>query len=305
VALGAASEDGDDTQRRAREELFALRRVKDEVELARMRVAAQATRAGFAALAGAVAPGLTERELQVELEATFLRNGADALAFDSIVAGGPHAAVLHFSPTSRPLGDGELLLVDAGGEHRAYASDVTRTYAASGTFTPTQQLLYDAVLRANRRGIDAARAGVEWRDVHRTAALVVGEGLVELGVLLGDVETLFDAGAITLFFPHGVGHMVGLSVRDAGIAQPAREPGPGFPAIRVDMPLERGYAMTVEPGVYFVEPLLRDASRDDRFRQHVDWERAEQFLGFGGIRIEDNIVIADGDAEVLTAAIPV
>jgi Xaa-Pro aminopeptidase len=294
----------DALQRRTREVLFELRRVKDEVELERMRVAADATRAGFEAIVAAIEPGRTERELQIELESAFLRGGADGLAFDSIVAGGPHAAVLHFAPTWRQVQRGELVLVDAGAEYRAYASDVTRTYAASGTFDPEQRLLFDGVLRAERAAIAACRPGIEWREIHRTAALVIAEALVELGVLRGEREGLFDAGAVTLFFPHGVGHMVGLGVRDAGIAQPARKPGPGFPAIRVDLPLERGYAMTIEPGVYFVEPLLRDAARDEAFRNLVDWDRVERLHRFGGIRIEDNVVITDDSCDVLTAAIP-
>jgi Xaa-Pro aminopeptidase len=181
---------------------------------------------------------------------------------------------------------------------------VTRTYPASGPFTAEQQHLYDAVLRANRAGIDACRPGARWHEVHRSAALVIGAALVEAGVLRGDPETLLERGAITLFFPHGVGHMVGLGVRDAGGTQPPRVPAPGFPAIRVDLALEPGYAMTVEPGVYFVEPLLRDASRDDRYRELVDWDAVERFAGFGGIRLEDNVVVTDDGCDVLTSAIP-
>ncbi|HZT90843.1 MAG TPA: aminopeptidase P N-terminal domain-containing protein [Gaiellaceae bacterium] len=299
---GVSSDDA--LQRRARDELTRLRRVKDDVELARMRVAAAATGAGFAALAAAIAPGATERELQIELEATFLRSGADALAFDSIVAAGPHAAVLHFAPTRRAVAAGELVLVDAGGEFRGYASDVTRTYAASGTFAGAQRHLYDAVLRANRTATELCRPGVQWRDVHRQAALVVGEGLVDLGVLRGDLEALFESGAITLFFPHGVGHMVGLGVRDAGGTREPQSPAPGFPALRVDLPLATRYTMTVEPGVYFVEPLLREAAHDGRYREFVSWERVDELRGFGGIRIEDNIVVTDDGCEVLTAAVP-
>jgi Xaa-Pro aminopeptidase len=279
--------------------------VKDDVELERMRVAAHATRDGFAALAAAIAPGATERRLQVELEAAFRRSGADFLAFDTIVAGGPHAAVLHFAPTDRALQAGELVLVDAGGEYRGYASDVTRTYAVDGALNGEQAHLHDAVLRANRAAIDACRPGVEWRDVHRTAALVIGEALVDLGLLRGEPEALLAAGAITLFFPHGVGHMVGLGVRDAGSTAPPRPPEPGFPPIRVDLPLERGYAMTVEPGVYFVPPLLSAAADEDRFRGLVEWDRVETLLGFGGVRIEENVLITDGGCDVLTAEIPI
>ena len=187
-----------------------------------------------------IAAGRTERELQVTLEAAFLRSGGDFLAFETIVAAGDHAAVLHFSPTARELRDGDLLLVDAGAEYRGYASDVTRTYAVGGTFTAEQALVYDTVRRAGETAIAACRPGTEWHDVHRAAALVVAEGLVELGVLRGSPETLVESGAATLFFPHGVGHPVGLGVRDTGRASDeAFESVPGLPRLRVDIASRR------------------------------------------------------------------
>ena len=285
--------------------LTQVRRAKDEVELARMRRAEEATRAGFEALAELIAAGRTERELQIELEAHFFRAGADALAFDTIVAAGAHAAVLHFSPTARALADGELVLVDAGGEHRGYASDVTRTYPVSGTLTGEQAQLYEIVHRALDAAIRACKPGVEWRDVHRAAAHVVGEGLVDFGLLRGDVESLFERGAVTLFFPHGVGHMVGLGIRDAGgVLRDRADPGPGFPRLRVDLPLAAGYAMTVEPGVYFVPARLRDQATRDQLRDAVDWARADRMRDFGGIRLEDNVVITADGCEVLTSGVP-
>src|SRR5215217_357291 len=297
--LGAAA-DADDELRDA---LIRVRRPKDDVEIERMRVAAEATRAGFAELAGLVAPGRTERELQVALEAAFLRSGGDFLAFESIVAAGDHSAVLHFSPTERELRDGDLLLVDAGAEHRGYASDITRTYAVGGRFTAEQALVHGTVRRAGETAIAACAPGVEWRDVHRAAALVVAEGLVELGVLRGSPQTLVESGAVSLFFPHGVGHMVGLGVRDAGSASgETREPARGLPRLRVDIPLEPRHAWTVEPGIYFVAPLLhRDRGRG---RGDVDWDRVDELLGFGGVRIEQNALVTDDGCELLTAAIP-
>ena len=213
----------DEADEELRNELIRVRRAKDDVELERMRVAEEATRAGFAELVRLIEPGVTERELQVSLEATFLRSGADFLAYESIVAAGDHAAVLHFSPTSRELKAGELLLVDAGAEYRGYASDVTRTYPIGGELDGEQRLVWETVRRACEAAIEACRPDVEWREVHRTAALVVATGLIELGVLRGEPETLLESGAVTLFFPHGIGHMVGLGVRDAGVAAFAGE----------------------------------------------------------------------------------
>jgi Xaa-Pro aminopeptidase len=281
--------------------LVRVRRPKDDVELERMGVAFEATRAGFAELVELAVPGRTERELQVRLEAAFLLSGGDFLAFESIVAAGDHSAVLHFSPTARELRAGDLLLVDAGAEYRGYASDVTRTYPIGGELDPQQRLVWDTVRRAGEAAIAACRPGVEWRDVHRAAAHVVAEGLVDLGVLRGAPETLVASGAVSLFFPHGIGHPVGLGVRDAGFAtDEVREPAPGLPRLRIDVPLAPRQAWTIEPGIYFVAPLLAS----ERGRSDVDWNRVDELLGFGGVRIEQNVLVTDDGCEVLTAAIP-
>ena len=288
-----------------REALNAIRRRKDEVELARMRAAESATSAGFAAIAPLIEPGRTERELQIELEAAFFRNGGDSVAFETIVGGGPNSAVLHFPPTSRPFADGDLVLVDAGAEYRGYASDITRTYPASGRFTSEQQEIYAIVRAASERATARCTPGIEWREVHRIAATTIADGLVDFGLLHGDPQSLVERGAQSVFFPHGIGHMVGLGVRDAGEVLPGREPSEDdFPRLRVDLPLEVGHVFTVEPGIYVVPALIHDAQFRERYRDAVDWERAESMLDFGGMRIENNLLITDGDPEVLTGDVP-
>jgi Xaa-Pro aminopeptidase len=283
-----------------------VRRQKDELELERMRVAERATSAGFAAVQPLLVPGKTEREIQIELEAELFRNGADFLAFDTIVGGGPNAAVLHFPPSRRPFGEGELILIDAGGEYRGYASDITRTYPASGEFTGEQGELYALVRRTGLAALAHCTAGTEWRDVHRSAALVIAEGLAEFGLLRGRPESLVEHGAQSVFFPHGIGHMVGLGVRDAGEVLKGRtQRDDEFPRLRMDLPLLPGHVVTVEPGIYFVPALLNDPELRRRHRAAVDWERAERMVDFGGVRIEDNVLITHGDPEVLTADVPV
>jgi Xaa-Pro aminopeptidase len=285
--------------------LDRLRRRKDAVELDRMRRAERATRAGFATLVALLREGMTERAAQIEFEAEMFRNGADAMAYDTIIASGPNSAALHFAPTARPMRDGELVLIDAGAGYLGYASDVTRTYPVGGRFSAEQQELHSLVHAAEQAAIDRCAAGVEWRDVHFVAARVIAEGLAAFGVLRGDAESLIESGAVWLFFPHGVGHLVGLGVRDAGGRLPERQSDPPpFPHLRIDLPLEPGMVVTVEPGIYFVRALLEDDEQRARHRDAVDWDRVDRLLDFGGIRIEDNVLITDGGHEVITADIP-
>jgi Xaa-Pro aminopeptidase len=285
--------------------LNRVRRRKDAVELERMRAAERATRAGFAVLVSLLEPGATEREVQIELEGEFFRHGARSTAYDSIVAGGPNAAVLHFPPSARPFNRGELVLVDAGAEYLGYASDVTRTYPVGGGFTSEQAELHALVRAAKEAATEHCIAGTEWRDVHWTAARVIAEGLVDFGLLRGSVDALVERRTVSLFFPHGIGHMVGLGVRDAGEVLPGREArNDDFPRLRIDLPLLPGHVVTVEPGIYFVPALLGDPELRERHRDGVDWDRAERMVGFGGIRIEDDVLVTDHGYEVLTADIP-
>jgi Xaa-Pro aminopeptidase len=300
---GVSSEPGLVSELRAG--LNHIRRQKDPLELGRMREAEKATRAGFAAIVPLLGPGRTERAVQIELEAEFFRGGADWLAFDSIIAAGPNSAVLHHMPTDQALEDGKLVLIDAGAEYRGYASDVTRTYPVSGRFTSEQAEIHQLVKDATGAATARCSPGTEFRDVHRAAALTIAAGLADLGLLRGEAETLVERGAVSLFFPHGVGHMVGLGVRDASEVLPGREQGPdAFPRLRVDLPLLAGHVVTIEPGIYFVPALLNDPEMRSRHREAVRWDRAERLLGFGGIRLEQNVHITDDGVDVLTDDIP-
>jgi Xaa-Pro aminopeptidase len=285
--------------------LSAVRRPKDEIEIERMRVANLTSVAAYAAAVPLMRAGVTERQVQIEFEAAAYRAGSDRMAYDSIVGGGPNSAILHFAPTDRAFRDGELVLIDAGGEYRGYASDITRTYPVGGHLDPEQAQLHALVRMAEMSCIERCAPGVEWREIHLNASLVLAEGLVSFGVLRGTPESLVESGAVALFFPHGVGHLVGLGVRDAGgiIAERKDDPPP-FPNLRINLPLEAGFVVTVEPGIYFVPAILSDPERRDSHRDEVDWDRVDRMLGFGGIRIEDNVLITADGYEVLTAEVP-
>ena len=299
---------GGDGERAAtlRGQLLHARRPKDARELALLRKACEATAAGFRVLVSALKPGVSERDLQVELELAFLRAGANRTGYGSIVGVGSNAAILHPTPGARRTQPGDVVLVDAGAEVDRYTADVTRTYRLPGGDDGFFRSLHALVHGVEQNAIARCRPGAEWREIHLAAAHEIAEGLVSLGILVGAPESLVERDTHALFFPHGLGHMVGLGVRDASGYLPgrARSERPGLSMLRTDLPLEKDYVMTVEPGIYFIPALLQDPALRERHRDAVRWDRVDGLLEFGGIRIEDDILITDGDPEVLTSAIP-
>jgi Xaa-Pro aminopeptidase len=282
------------------------RRVKEPAEIDVMRRAAAATAAGYRAVQPFLKPGYSERRIQVELEAEYFRHGAQKTGYDTIVGIGAQSAVFHGSPSNeRVAREGDFILIDSGAELDRYVIDVTRTYVA-GSPSAFQRDLHAAVLSAQIRACGRCRAGTEWKDVHFGAATDMVASLVELGLMKGNPSSLVEQEAHALFFPHGVGHMLGLGVRDASGLEPGRtkDPRPSLRSLRMDLILRPGYIVTVEPGLYFVPALLNDPVRRTKFRDAVNWSMAEQYLALGGVRIEDNLVITDGEPINLTAAIP-
>ncbi len=288
------------------EEISALRRVKDSAEIARLRQAAAATAAGHLVAQRLRRPGLTERELANEIVAEFRRHGARRNAFEPIVAGGEHAATLHFSPGDRPLRDGEMVLVDAGAEFGGYMGDVTRTLPAGARFSALQRDLYALVLAVEEAAIARCRPGIEYRDLHLSACVAIARGLVDLGILRGSPESLVERDAHALFFPHGLGHLLGIVAHDAGgyLAGRTRSERFGLRYLRADLPLAEGHVVTIEPGIYFIRPLLTSPVWRETYGDAVDFAKVDRLLDFGGIRIEDDVHVTAEGPEVLTAAAP-
>lgn len=288
------------------EVISEARRTKDRDELESMRAAVGASRAGHVAAMRLARAGMTERQLQVELEVEFARSGSPRTAYGSIVGTGPNGAVLHFSPGSRQLRDGDLVLIDAAAEWDGYAADITRTFPVSGRFEGIQRDIYALVAKVQEEAINAVRPGVEYRDLHMQASRTIASGLADLGILRGSPSSLVERDAHAIFFPHGLGHMLGLSTHDAGGCLAGREPSDrfGLKWLRADLPLHENYVVTIEPGIYFIRALLTDPEWRDRFRDAVNWERVDQMLDFGGIRIEDDVRVTSGGSEVLSAGVP-
>lgn len=283
-----------------------LRRPKDKHELALVQRAIAATAAGFQALPQWLAPDVTEREVAIRLEAVFSMAGAQATGYGTIVGSGTNSAVLHWPPTDRKMQDGEIVLVDAGGEIDGYTADVTRVYPVSGTWSGKQSELYSLLLAAQMDALELCQVGTEWGELHLVTALRLAEGLRELGVLTISGEQAVETEAIALFFPHGLGHMVGMGVRDAsGLAPDRTEPRTFAGArIRMDLPLQENYLVTVEPGLYFIPALLNDPEKRARHARHVAWDKLEPWLQIGGMRIEDNVLVTSQGPQNLTRAIP-
>ncbi|MEM8809762.1 MAG: aminopeptidase P family protein [Cyanobacteria bacterium P01_G01_bin.38] len=290
--------------------IVQLRMVHDEAAIAAIRQAAavsvQAHQTGMAATPTAK----TEAEVRAAMEQLILAHGMTC-AYNSIVT--VHGEVLHNEHYHHALNPGNLLLADVGAETATgWASDITRTWPVSGKFAPTQRDLYEVVLAAHDACIAQAKPGVEYRDLHLLACRILAEGLVDIGILKGKPADLVDQDAHALFFPHGVGHLLGLDVHDmedlgdlAGYAEGRQRSdrfGLGF--LRLDRPLQPGMAVTIEPGFYQVPGILNAPQRREQYRDCVNWECLEQFADVRGIRIEDDVLITETGSEVITKDLP-
>ncbi len=262
----------------ARRLLGEQRLFKDDAELATLRRAAAITAEAHIAAMRLGRPGVAEYEVEAEIDGLFRRRGGDGAGYTTIVGGGKNACVLHYIVNRDRLREGDLCLVDAGCEYACYTADVTRTWPVSGRFSAPQRRLYEIVLKAELAGIAAARAGRPYRGIHDAAVRVLTEGMVEVGLLEGDVPTLIAEEAHRRYYMHGTGHWLGLDVHDAG----------AYHLDGASRILAPGMVLTVEPGLY-IPP-------DDE-------SAPMEFRGIG-IRIEDDVLVTAGEPEVLTAACP-
>ncbi|GHC29218.1 Xaa-Pro aminopeptidase [Aidingimonas halophila] len=257
--------------------LHETRLIKSDAELKLMRHAATISARAHCRAMRAAQAGLREYHLQAEIEHEFRWQGASGPAYDTIVGSGDNACVLHYIENDDVLNDGDLVLIDAGAEFDLYAGDITRTFPVSGRFSDAQRALYEVVLHAQQRAVDAVRPDATLADIHAGVVRDLTAGLIELGLLSGELQTCIDDESYRRFYLHSTSHWLGLDVHDVGSYRLAGEP----------RRLEPGMVLTVEPGLY-----IPDAD-----------DIPVRYRGIG-IRIEDDVVVTTEGGEVLTAAVP-
>ncbi len=290
--------------------IIAQRRLLEDEELEQLRWTAEITKSAHVSAMHATHIGGHERTVASAFHSPIHKAGLTT-AYHSIVT--VDGEILHNHNYKNTLYNGDLLLLDGGAESPfGYATDVTRTWPVSGQFSEKQKRAYTAVLMAQEASINQVRPGVRYRDIHTTTCRILTEFLVDEGLLLGQVDTLVEQGAHALFFPHGVGHLLGLDVHDmenfgdraayANGRTRSHQFGTGY--LRLDLDLEAGMVVTIEPGFYICPAIFADDTLRTQFKSVVNWDRLENWMGFGGIRIEDDIHCAPNGPENLTASIP-
>lgn len=256
--------------------LSEMRLIKSPNEIRLMQQAGQITALGHIKAMQTTRPNRFEYEIESDILHEFNRHCARFPSYNSIVAGGSNACILHYTENDRPLNDGDLVLIDAGCEFAMYAGDITRTFPVNGKFSQPQREIYELVLKAQKRAIELLIPGNSIKQANDEVICIKTQGLVDLGILKGDVDTLIEQQAYRQFYMHGLGHWLGLDVHDVGSYGQDKQ--------RI---LEIGMVITVEPGIYISE----------------DADVPEQYKGIG-VRIEDNLLMTEYGNKILTAAAP-
>ena len=280
--------------------LSELRAIKDDGEVALLKQASEISGKAHLEVMRRAKPGMREYEVQAIFDSECLKAGSKHLGYPSIVAAGKNGAVLHYRRNDAVLRKGEFLLIDAACELKGYGADITRTFPIGARFSRRQKDIYEIVLEAQKQCIERARPGIISAELHVHSMRVIAEGLKSLKILKGDTENLVTSGAVRLFYPHGIGHMLGLDVHDCLGGKKRVLPNPTGVPVRFVARLEPGFVITVEPGIYFIDALLNDKEQRAKHKGAVDFSRAASFLSLGGVRIEDDIVIRDGEPLNLT-----
>ncbi len=256
-------------------------------------------------------PGLYERELVGIIEGIVGKYGSST-SFPIILS--VHGETLHNHSHNNRMGEGDLLIIDSGAESpEHYASDITRTFPVSGKFTSIQKDIYNIVLKANETSTEFVQPGRKFKDIHLLSAEIIAGGLKDIGLMKGNVEDAVKEGAHALFFPHGLGHMMGLDVHDmenlgenyVGYSDDMKRSDQfGLAYLRLAKALDPGFVLTIEPGIYFIPALIDKWRSEKKFEEFINYDNVEKYKDFGGIRIEDDILVMKKGHRVLGKTIP-
>jgi len=287
------------------------RSIKSPEEIEQIEVALGITRKMHVLAMHEARPGRVEREVAGTMEDFALSSGV-RLAFPAILS--VHGETMHNPNYDNVLKEGDIVVNDSGAESPLhYASDITRTIPIGGKFSQRQREIYSIVLDAQEKALGLAKPGVEWREVHRLTAVALMDGLKGLGLIKGDPQEAVAAGAHTMFFPCGVGHMMGLDVHDmealgeeyVGYTETIqRNPAFGWRYLRLAKAIEPGFVITVEPGIYFIPQLIDQWRAEGKCSEFINYDEVESYRDFHGVRIEDDIVVTADGCRVLGRPIP-
>jgi Xaa-Pro aminopeptidase len=293
------------------EAVVAQRSIKSEEEVSEIEKALALSHDMHTLAMRLTRPGVKEQEVVGAAEGLLLSHGS-AVAFPVIFS--VRGEILHNHRHDNVMQDGQLALHDSGAiAPTYYASDITRTFPVGGRFSQRQAQIYNIVLRAQEAAIEAVAPGVKFEDIHQLAGKILAQGLVELGLLRGSSEEIVAAGAHALFFPHGLGHMMGLDVHDMeGLGEDfvgydkevSRSSQFGRSALRLAKVLEPGFVVTIEPGLYFIPELIERWKSETKLESFIDYNEVVKWQDFGGVRIEDDVLVTEDGHRILGKPIP-
>ena len=286
--------------------VVSMRSIKSDAEVSEIERAMAIGYKMHTAAMKACRPGVTEKSIGGLMEGIAMAEGAK-VSFNSIVS--MHGEIFHGDPSLKPLEAGRLLLVDAGAETvNSYCSDNTRTMPVSGRFTAKQREIYSIVEACHDLTIEKARPGLKWMDMHLDVCRLMTDRLKDIGLMKGDTEEAVQAGAHAMFLQHGLGHMMGMDVHDmeglgqiyVGFDDEVRPSDQfGTDCLRCGRRLQPGFVMTDEPGIYFIPALIDKWKAEKMHTEFINYDKLEEYRDFGGIRIEDDILITEGGCRVL------
>lgn len=282
--------------------------IKSPAEIEVLRYVARVSSDAHKQVMKKIRPGWHEYQGESEfLHHSYAVGGCRHVSYTCICGAGSNSAILHYghagSPNDRLIEDGDMCLFDMGANYGGYTSDITCSFPVNGKFSADQKLIYEAVLAARDAVCGSAKEGACWVEMHRLANRVMLEALKAGGLLQGEVEDMMAAGLNAIFQPHGLGHFLGLDVHDVGgyLAHcPERPAEPGVCRLRTARTLKAGMYLTIEPGCYFIAPLLEKAFADENLAKFLVRDQIERFRNFGGVRIEDDVLITKTGIENFT-----